>query len=213
MPQLDFDLQIKQLQQDVLRMGALVESSVVLAAQAMFERNLAAPAQIRTQDKEIDRYYRQIEMDCIRLIALRSPVAGELRLVGTLMQLVRDLERIGDYAKDLGDLALRLVAYTPPVQLGRVQVMTQRCRLMLSHSLAALTNLDAELGLQIKHEDDAVDDDYQSLYNSLAQQSNVQGPIEPMLLILLMIRHLERLADHATNIGQRVAYIVTGCRD
>ena len=212
MSRLDFDLNIKQLQQDVLRMGALVESSVLMAYQALFEDNLAAAAQIAPQDKEIDRYYRQIEVDCIRVIALQSPVAQDLRLVSTLMQLIRDLERIGDYAKDLGELAMRLALYPPPADLDRAKVMTQRCRLMLSHSLAALTNLDAELGLQIKEQDDAVDDDYNSLYNSLAQLSDVAGPLEPYLLMLLMIRHLERMADHTTNIGQRVAYIVTGSR-
>jgi phosphate transport system protein len=212
MSKLDFDLQLKQLQQDVLRMGALVESSVLLAYQSLFDRNLAAAARIAPQDKEIDRLYRQIEVDCIRVIALQSPVAQDLRLVSTLMQLIRDLERIGDYAKDLGELAMRFAAYEPPGELRRIQIMTQRCRLMLSHSLAALTDLDAELGLQIKQQDDAVDDDYESLYNSLAQQSDVRGSIEPILLMLLAIRHLERMADHTTNIGQRVAYIVTGSR-
>lgn len=84
--------------------------------------------------------------------------------------------------------------------------------MMLNHSLVALIDLDAELGLQIKREDDAVDHDYQSLYEALAQRSDLKGPLEPFLLMLLMIRHLERMADHSTNIGQRVAYIVTGQR-
>ena len=212
MSRLDFNLQLKQLQQDVLRMGALVESSVVMAYQSLFENDLEAASRIAIQDKVIDRYYRQIEVDCTRVIALQSPVAQDLRLVSTLMQLIRDLERIGDYAKDLGELAMRLAAYPRPECLDRVQVMTQRCRLMLSNSLEALTNLDAELGLQIKAQDDAVDDDYESLYNALAQKSDVRGPIEPYMLVLLMIRHLERMADHTTNIGQRVAYIVTGVR-
>jgi phosphate transport system protein len=89
----------------------------------------------------------------------------------------------------------------------------QRCQKMLSHSLAALTELDAELGRQLKREDDAVDEDYTNLYNTLAQQSDIKGSIEPILLMLLAIRYLERLADHCTNIGQRVAFIVTGHRD
>ncbi len=206
------DLHLRNLRQEVLRMGALVESSMVLAYQAMFECNLAAVKAIHLQDKKIDQFYRQIELTCLRVITERSPVAQDLRLVGTIMQLVRDLERIGDYAKDLGDLAIRLATYPPPAPLGRIQVMTQRCRRMLSNSLVSLTNLDAELGLYLKHQDDAVDDDYESLYAVLAQQTDVKGPIEPILLMLLMIRHLERIADHATNIGQRVAFIVTGSR-
>ncbi|NJK62085.1 MAG: phosphate signaling complex protein PhoU [Synechococcaceae cyanobacterium SM2_3_1] len=212
MRQAELQLQIKRLQQDVLRMGALTESSVVMAHQALFEHNLAAVEKITLQDKQIDRFYRQIEQDCISVIALRSPVARDLRLISTLMQLTRDLERIGDYAKDLAEVAVRLMMYPPPPELGRIQVMMQRCQVMLSHSLAALTDLDADLGLRIKGEDDAVDNDYTHLYQTLAQRSDLKGPVEPILLMVLIIRYLERLADHTTNIGQRVAYIVTGHR-
>ncbi|MEB3336117.1 MAG: phosphate uptake regulator PhoU, partial [Leptolyngbyaceae bacterium] len=87
-----------------------------------------------------------------------------------------------------------------------------RCRAMLAMSLAALSDLDAESGLGVKAKDDAVDSDYESLYNLLAHQRNIQGVVEPIVLMVLVIRHLERMADHATNIGQRVAYIVTGQR-
>jgi phosphate transport system protein len=83
---------------------------------------------------------------------------------------------------------------------------------MLAMSLAALSDLDAQSGLDIKVKDDDVDSDYETLYNLLAGQSNVQGPIEPIVLLVLAIRYLERMADHATNIGKRVAYIVTGQR-
>ncbi|MGQ9838615.1 MAG: phosphate signaling complex protein PhoU [Cyanobacteriota bacterium] len=213
MTQIELQLHIKRVQQDVLRMGALTEKSVVLAQQALFEQNLAAAEQVISQDKQIDHFYRQIEKDCISLIASRSPVARDLRWISTLMQLIRDLERIGDYSKDLAEVALRLVMYPPPPELGRIQVMMQRCQKMLSRSLVALTELDADLGLQLKQEDDAVDEDYTSLYNTLAQQSDIKGSIEPILLMLLSIRYLERLADHSTNIGQRVAFIVTGHRD
>jgi phosphate transport system protein len=79
-------------------------------------------------------------------------------------------------------------------------------------SLAALSDLDAESGLDIKFKDDAVDSDYESLYKRLVSQTNIQGSIEPIVLLVLAIRHLERMADHATNIGRRVAYIVTGQR-
>lgn len=212
MRQAELQLQIKRLQQDVLRMGALTESSVVMAYQALFEGNLAVVERIALQDKQIDQFYRQIEQDCISVISLRSPVARDLRLLSTLMQLIRDLERIGDYAQDLSEIAVRLVMYPPRPELKQIQVMMQRCQVMLSHSLAALTDLDADLGLRIKREDDEVDEDYSTLYSAMAKQSDLKGPVEPILLMVLMIRSLERLADHTTNIGQRVAFIVTGQR-
>jgi phosphate transport system protein len=91
--------------------------------------------------------------------------------------------------------------------------MSNRCRAMLAMSLGALSNFDAELAAQVKQRDDAVDDDYKTLYALLAQEkSYAQVNLEPMLLMVLVIHHLERMADHATNIGQRIAYIVTGKR-
>lgn len=207
-----FERQVQSLQGDVLRMGALVENSFWLAHQALFERNLTAVDQVKLQDKLVDQLYRQIELDCMRLIALQSPVGRDLRLLSTLMQLVRDLERIGDYAKDLGEIAVRLFPYAIPQEMIQVKCMFHRAQAMLSLSLAALTDLDAESGLQVKVKDDAVDTDYEMLYGLLAHQTNLQGSLEPVLLLVLVIRHLERMADHATNIGQRVAFIVTGQR-
>lgn len=208
----NFERQIRRIQRDVLRMGALVENSFWLARQALFERDLDAPKQISVQDKQIDQLYRQIEQDCVTLIALQSPVAQDLRLLSALMQLVRDLERIGDYAEDLGEIAMRLFPYPPSPHMEQAKQMCDRCRAMLAMSLMALSDLDAKSGLEVKMRDDAVDLDYETLYNSLAHQTDVPGVVEPIVLMVLLSRHLERMADHATNIGKRVAYVVTGHR-
>jgi len=194
-------------------MGALVEKSCWLARQALFDRDLAAADAIARQDKQIDQFYRQIELDCVSIMALQAPVTQDLRLVSAIMQLVRDLERIGDYAKDLGEVAVKLFAYPPHSCLPQVQIMLDRCRAMLALSLAALSDLDAQSGLDMKARDDTVDDDYDRLYQLLALQYDVPGAIEPIVLLVLTIRYLERMADHATNIGGRVAYIVTGQRN
>jgi phosphate transport system protein len=209
---IQFERQMRRVQRDVLRMGALVENSCLLARKALFEQDLEAAYQIALQDKQIDQLYRQIELDCVSLIALQTPVSQDLRLLSALMQLIRDLERIGDYAEDLGEIAVKLFAYPVHPCMGRVQIMFDRCRAMLAMGLAALSDMDAESGLDIKMKDDAVDSDYESLYNLLARQTDIQGSIEPFVLLVLVIRHLERMADHATNIGKRVAYIVTGQR-
>ena len=207
-----FDRRIRRVQRDVLLMGALVENSFLLACKALFERDLSAARQIKGQDKQIDRFYRQIELDCVSLLALQVPVSQDLRLLSALMQLVRDLERIGDYAVDLGEIAIKLFPYSVHPCLKDIQIMADRCRAMLAMSLASLSNLDAQTGLDMKLKDDAVDAEYESLYMILAQQRDIQGVVEPIVLLVLIIRHLERMADHATNIGRRVAYIVTGQR-
>lgn len=209
---IQFERQLRRVQRDVLRMGALVENSCWLARRALCDRDLEAAHQISLQDKQIDRLYRQIESDCVNLMALQSPVTQDLRLLSALMQLIRDLERIGDYAEDIGEIAIKLFPYPVHSCMDRVQVMLDRCRAMLAMGLAALSELDAESGLDIKFKDDAVDSDYESLYNVLVRPTNPQTTVEPIVLLVLAIRHLERMADHATNIGKRVAYIVTGQR-
>lgn len=207
-----FKRRTRRLEQDVLRMGALVENSFRLSHQALFFRNLAAAKQIPVLDKEIDRYYRQIELDCATLMTLQAPVAQDLRLLSAFMQMVRDLERIGDYAKDLGEIAIKLFPYTPHTCISEIEVMSHHAQAMLAVSLVSLGELDAHAGRSIKQLDDAVDNAYEKIYQILAFQCDVPGVVEPILLLTLVIRHLERMADHATNIGQRVAYIVTGQR-
>lgn len=207
-----FESSLKRLEQDVLRMGTLVEESFRLSHQSLFQRNLEAAAKIPPLDKEIDRYYRQIESDCSMLMTLQAPVAQDLRLLSAFMQLVRDLERIGDYAQDLAEVALKLFIYPPHTCMEEIAAMSLHAQLMLATSLVALVDLDAEAGKKVKQLDDVVDDAYERLYSLLAGQRDIPGTVEPIVLLVLAIRYLERMADHATNVAQRVSYIVTGHR-
>jgi len=184
----------------------------VLAREALCDRNLDAAQKLASHDKQVDQFYRQIELDCMHLFTLQTPADEDLRRVGAFIQMVRDLERIGDYGKDLGEVAIKLFPYPVHPLMGRVQTMLDRCRSMVAMSLLSLSDLDAQSGLDIKQKDDAVDTDYAQLYDLLAHQTNLVGSVEPTVLLVLAIRYMERIADHATNIGRRVAYIVTGER-
>jgi phosphate transport system protein len=208
----DFTRRLRRLEQDVLRMGALVEQSFRLSHQALFSRNLTAAKELPLLDKKIDRFYKQVELDCTSIITQYRPNAEDLRCLSAFMQLVRDLERIGDYAKDLADIAIKIFPYPSHHTLPDIAVMSHHAQAMLANSLLALADLDEVGGRNIKQLDDAVDDAYERLYQTLANQKDVQGVVEPIVLLALAIRCLERMADHATNIGQRVAYIVTGQR-
>ncbi|MEN9217034.1 MAG: phosphate signaling complex protein PhoU [Gloeomargarita sp. HHBFW_bins_162] len=215
-----FRRQVRQLEQNVLRMGALVEHSFRLSHQALFGRNLGAAEEIPLVDQQIDRFYRQIEVDCLRMMTLPPAAAQDTRLLGAFMQLVRDLERIGDYAEDLGEIAIQLFPYPVHDCMDDIQMMSQHSQRMLATSLVALADLDATVGKHIKEMDEVVDELYTKVYRHLAAtpladlspQRHPESRLEPYLLLALAIRHLERMADHATNIGQRVAFIITGQR-
>lgn len=201
-----------EVAQDVLRMGALVEESFRYSHQALFEGDLETVALITNQDIEIDRYYRHIEMRCATILTLQAPVAQDLRILSAFMQLVRDLERIGDYAKDLGQIAIKLALYPSHSCMPELAAMSKHAQVMLAKAMVALSELDSQAGEKIKLLDDTVDNAYDKLYHTLAQQRDIKGVVEPIILLALAIRHIERMADHATNIAQRVSYIVTGER-
>lgn len=208
--QLDRD--IRRLERDVLRMGALVEQSFRLSHQALFSRDLTASGEISRIDKKIDRFYQQIELDCTNIMSRQALMEHDSRCLIAFMQLVRDLERIGDYAKDLGSIAVKMFPYPSHPKLSEIAMMSHHAQAMLATSLVALADLDDVNGRSLKDLDDAVDLAYEQVYQALAQQQNIEGVLEPFILLGLAIRCLERMADHATNIGQRVAYIVTGQR-
>jgi phosphate transport system protein len=193
-------------------MGALVEESFRCSHQALFARDLKAAVEPRRLDQKIDRFYRQIESDCTTLMDSQAFTPQHLRCVSAFMQLVRDLERIGDYAKDLAEIAIKIFPYPPHSSLPEIALMSHHAQSMLATSLVALADLDEISGRNIKELDDTVDDAYHQIYQTLAYQRDVPGVIEPIVLLVLTIRYLERMADHATNVGQRVAYIVTGQR-
>ena len=209
-PQLARD--IRRLERDVLCMGALVEQSFRLSHQSLFARDLSVVEQLPLLDKKIDRYYKQIELECTAIITRHSPTERDLRCLSAFMQLVRDLERIGDYAEDLSEIAVKIFPYEPHSCLPEIAVMSRHAQAMLATSLRALGDLDEVGGKSIKYLDDAVDEAYNKVYEILTNQRDIQGSVEPIVLLALVIRCLERMADHATNIGKRVAYIVTGQR-
>lgn len=193
-------------------MGALVEYSCLLARRALCDRNLDAAQQLKQHDKEVDKLYRQIELDCVNLLTHSPQNLQELRHVSAFMQLIRDLERIGDYATDVGEAAIQLFPYPVHSCMPNIEIMLDRCRSMVALSLVAVSDLNAEVGLDIKIKDDAVDMDYEEIYDRLVHASDASTTVEIIVLLVLVIRYLERVADHATNIGQRIAYVVTGER-
>ena len=193
-------------------MGALVEQSFRLAHKSLFQREIGSAEEIPKIDREIDSFYHQIELECAELMAIASPVAQDLRRLSAFMQMVRDLERIGDYAQDLAEISLKLFPYPAHPCIPAVEQMSHHARAMLESSLAALADLDGTAGPTMHRLDDVVDRAYDEIYQSLANQTNLSGSIEPTILLALTIRHLERMADHATNIAYRVTFIVTGTR-
>jgi phosphate transport system protein len=205
-----FQKKIRVLEQDVLRMGALVERSCRLSHEAMFGRNLAALNSISDTDREIDKFYRRIDVESAQLMAIASPAARDLRILNAFIQVVRDLERVGDYAEDLGELAMKMFPYPVHDCMPELEKMSTTARTMLAKSLVAVAELDGDASFSLERLDDEVDACYELIYEQLASQQHFRGSLELVMLLTLSIRCLERMADHANNVARRVSYIVTG---
>ncbi|WP_448525529.1 phosphate signaling complex protein PhoU [Parathermosynechococcus lividus] len=206
-----FERQLQRLRTDLLRLGALVETTCQLSYGVLIEGNLTAIDLLLRREQEVDRQYRQLTQDTIEILTLHAPVANDLRFLASLLHLSRDLERISDYAVEIASAAQHLFAYpaTPSV-LTEVKAMFERSLLLVSESLSAVADLDVELAAAIALHDDAVDADYSRIYSRLCSPLAEPELVEPRLLLLVVIRNLERMGDHATKIGEQVCFIVNG---
>lgn len=203
--------QLQRLRTDLLRLGVLVETTCQLSYGVFIERNLSAVELLLQREQEVNRYHQQLSQDAIEILTLQAPVANDLRFLVSLLHLSRDLERISDYAVEIATAAQRLFGY--PVAsylLAEVKVMFERSLLLVSESLSAITDLDVELAAALALHDDAVDADYMRIYSRLCSPIAGAEAVEPRLLLLLVIRNLERIGDYATRIGEQVCFIVKG---
>jgi phosphate transport system protein len=206
-----FDEQLADLQQDVVRMGSLAAEVVDAAVRALTERDLAHCYHVMSLENQIDAMNLDIEERALQLLALQQPVARDLRTIAGVLRMITDIERIGDYSVDITrqarDLADRPL-FKPLVDIPRMASIVQR---MLHESLEAFVRRDLELATVAVRRDDDVDALYKSLHAELSDFMK-QDPslVEQAIALLLVGTYLERIADHITNIGERIWFIETG---
>ena len=204
-----FDDELKALKNRLLNMGAMVEERVHRAIQALMERNLGAADEIVRSDQEVNELQIEIDERCLRLFALQQPMASDLRLITAAMKINADLERIGDQAVNIAEQAVRILAHPPlkpQIDLPRMAEIAER---MTRESLDAFVRKDADLARAILARDDEVDELKDHVFRVLLTYMMADpATIERALSLILVSRHLERIADHATNIAEDVIFVV-----
>lgn len=206
-----FEAQLAQLTQDVVRMGSMASHVVQLALQMLTERDLSLGDQVMATENAIDALNLDIESRAVQLLALQQPMAGDLRTITAVLRIITDIERIGDYSVDIGRQA-RLLADQPLFKpLEDIPRMGQLVQRMLHDTLEAFITRDLPLASQAVAQDDEVDHAYRSLHQDLtAYMMSNPSLIGQAIALLLVGTYLERIADHITNIGERVWYMATG---
>jgi len=206
-----FEKELQQLNTDLLRMGGLVEESVEQTIIALRELDKELAQVIIRKDDLIDHMENKIEKHCLSLFALQQPLAGDLRLIGSSLKMLTDLERIADHASDIAELTIRLADYSKGSIPGSVFVMADKTLQMLRNALDSFIKQDTDMAKIVCDADDEVDELFSKVImdrvNAIKSDSK---NVEQCIDIMFIVKYFERIGDHATNIAEWVIYNVTG---
>jgi phosphate transport system protein len=206
-----FDQELKRLTDMLIRMGGIVETQVALAAEAMMDRNAEAAGRVVEEDVKVDALEREVEQFVIRVLALRQPMAADLRLVVTALKVTSDLERIGDYAANVAKRSIVLAQFPAPYSMGGLGHMATLVQEQLKTIIDALGSADTDKAMEVWRSDRAVDDIYNTIFRELITYM-MEDPrnITPCTHLLFIAKNLERIGDHTTNIAETIYYAVKG---
>lgn len=209
--QISFDEELSQLKEKILFMGSKVEEAIRLAMKALVDRDSKLARQVIQGDRDINDLEIEIDEICHRLLALHQPMAGDMRFVTSAMKINADLERIGDMSVNIAERALTLNEVAPLKPFIDIPRMAAIAQEMVKVSLDSLVNRDPAAAKKVCMRDDEVDNlNDQIIRELISYMLEDRANIKRALDLILVSRYLERVADHATNIGEDVIYMVEG---
>lgn len=206
-----FDEELDALEHDVLEMGSLSDNMVQLAVESLVELNVDKAMEVIRKDDEVDQHDLDIEARCLRVLALHHPAASDFRTVGAALKVITDIERVADLAVDIAKAGMKIEKMLGDSKVVDIPKMGSLARSMFRKALQAYAQRDLGLVKEVTEMDDEVDE----LFRQLRAQIHKDMLAEPQHVVadswlLLAIHHIERIADHAVNVSERVSYMVTG---
>ncbi len=209
----DFGDQLVELEQELLRMGALVEDQLRAAVRSLTERNSQAAREVIDDDDRVDAMEMDIERRCLTLLALQQPLARDLRIVSTALKIITDLERMADHATDIARVTLVLENQVFVKPLVDIPEMARLASSMVRLALNAYVHRSTDEAATMIRLDDDVDHLYSAVFRDLIEvmREHPQA-VDQGTHLLFVANYIERVADHATNIGEWVIFMVTGER-
>lgn len=206
-----FDVELRSLKDQVLAMGNLVDRHVSEAVAAMVERDVTRAERVIEADRAVNQLELAIDEQCIRMLALQQPAASDLRFIAAALKMVTDLERIGDLAVNMAERVSALTETAPLRAVEELPAMAGAAQTMLRDVLAAFVNRDAVKAASVRAADTAIDVWMARLF---AEIQSVMGrdstSITKGLATIFFAKHIERMADHVTNVAEMVIYLVLG---
>ncbi|MFM7248805.1 MAG: phosphate signaling complex protein PhoU [Planctomycetaceae bacterium] len=203
--------QIEHLKERILRVGTLVEEAISRSISAVINRDVPLAQRVMASDEAIDRMEVEVEEECLKILALYQPVAADLRFVVAVLKINNDLERMGDLAKNIAKRVAQLEDAGPLELPPEIRTMAALAEEMVRECLAAVVDGDPVLARRVREQDDAVDAQRQRVRKRLLDGIKA-GPdrVEALLRLNSITKHIERIADMATNVAEDVIYMVEG---
>ena len=207
-----FNEDLEHVRSSVLAMGGLVEEQLDRAIRALADGDSALGLQVAEDDIKVNRMEVSIDEECSRILATRAPTASDLRLVIAVLKAITDLERIGDEAEKIGVLSARLASLErPSTNYRELRNLARHVKAMVHNALNAFARLDTKAALDVVKADDAVDEEYESIYRQgITFMMEDPRTISRVMDTTWMARSLERIGDHAKNICEYVIFLVHG---
>lgn len=206
----NFDAELEQMSNDLILMGAMASDATDRAILALESGDNELAQEVINGDKDVDDMERKIEHQCLTLLLRQQPVAGDLRKISTTIKMITDIERVGDAAADIAEIATTLPPGIPP-HLSKLKDMAAAARGMVSDAIKAYVEEDLELADEVIKRDDIVDDYFNQIKHKIGGLiANDPSSIDIALEYLMINKYLERLGDHATNIAEWVLFYKTG---
>ncbi|HEY4611947.1 MAG TPA: phosphate signaling complex protein PhoU [Bacteroidota bacterium] len=204
-----FELELDHLRTMLIRMGSLVEEQIDLGVKSILECNASLAQIVMDRDKKVDEFDNEIDKQCMRIFALTQPVAMDLRLLMAALKINNELERIGDIAVNLAERVKPLLENADFVKNTSISLMAMGARGMVKDAIDSFVNNDPRLAKQVLESDDHIDNLDREIFDMMVGKMK-ESPklIESAAHVLIISRHIERLADHATNIAEDVIFLV-----
>jgi len=206
-----FDEELAQLNDMLIEMGALVEKSIKRATHAILDNDKKMAKKAIAADRDIDGLEKEIETLCLRLLLRQQPVARDLRLISAALKMITDMERIGDQAADISEIAKFLIGKKYIINIENIPKMAEATSKMVTDSIDAFVKRDLDLAQAVIEYDDVVDDLFDAVKKDvieLIQQDQANG--EQAIDFIMIAKYFERIGDHAANIAEWVVFSITG---
>jgi phosphate transport system protein len=205
------DRKIRHHQDEIISLGSMVEQAITASVKALIHRDLDHAQEIYDQDQTINKKRYSIEQQALITVATQQPMASDLRKLSSIIDIAGELERIGDYAKGIARIVIRLGNYPPLKDFTHIPKMADLTADMLHRAIHAFVTLDEATALAIPKEDDQIDNHYNTLYHELLEiMFTDRNTIDQATFLMWVSHNLERAADRVTNICERTVFTVSG---